>query len=65
MAKVVKLKLKDIENIVKNINENESEMDQNEQGQTGTDLPIAVGKGEDGKFYVFDTNSGEILGSPN
>lgn len=63
MAKVVKLKLKDIENIVKNINENESEMDQNEQEQTGTDLPIAITKGQDGKFYVIDTVSGEILGS--
>lgn len=63
MAKVVKLKLKDIENIVRSINESESEMDQHEQGQASSDLPIAIGKGEDGKFYIFDTNSGEILGS--
>jgi len=64
MSKVVKLKLKDIENIVKRINEStEEESEQTEQSETSADLPIAIGKGEDGKVYVFDTKTKEILGS--
>lgn len=60
MAKVVKLKLKDIKNIVENINQSEME---EQQTEVSSDLPIAIGKGEDGKFYVFDTKTGDVLGS--
>lgn len=60
MAKVVKLKLKDIKNIVERINETEVKEQETEMK---SDLPIAVGKGEDGKFYVFDTKSGDVLGT--
>jgi len=60
MAKVVKLKLKDIKNIVENINQSET---QEQETETKSDLPIAIGKGQDGKYYVFDTNTGDVLGS--
>ena len=74
MSKVVKLKLSDIENIVrKTIKESEledfdgqSEDTPLEDEPTNQETPtrnVAIGKGEDGKIYVTDVNTGEILGT--
>lgn len=74
MAKVVKLNLKDIENIVKKTI-NEAEMDDFDTKVQPEELPGAtdyedeqelkrtmiIGKGEDGKYYVTDSETGEIL----
>lgn len=73
MSKVVKLKLSDIENIVKKtIKESELEdfdaqsqdvpSDEPSDENQGGDRNVAIGKGEDGKIYVTDLNTGEILG---
>jgi hypothetical protein len=76
MAKVVKLNLKDIENIVKKTI-NEAELDDLDTNVQPEELPgadsyddeeevkrtVAIGKGDDGKIYVTDVNTGEILGS--
>lgn len=73
MSKVVKLKLSDIENIVrKTIKESELE-DFNVQSddepsnepdnQEVSTRNVAIGKGEDGKIYVTDVETGEILGT--
>lgn len=76
MSKVVKLNLKDIENIVKKTI-NEAEFDDLDNKVQPEELPgadsyeddeevkrtVAIGKGDDGKIYVTDVNTGEILGS--
>jgi hypothetical protein len=82
MSKIVKLKLSDIENIVRKTI-NESEFDDFDTSIQPEELPgaqdyedqmsdepeqkeptrnVAIGKGEDGKIYVTDVESGEILG---
>jgi hypothetical protein len=82
MSKIVKLKLSDIENIVRKTIK-ESEFDDFDTNIQPEELPgaqdyedqmsdepeqkestrnIAIGKGEDGKIYVTDVESGEILG---
>jgi hypothetical protein len=62
MAKIVKLKLTDIENIVrKTLRENEMTEDDMEMG----DKPkrnIQIMKDENGKHYVVDVGTDEILG---
>jgi hypothetical protein len=62
MAKIVKLKLTDIENIVrKTLRENEMTEDDMEMG----DKPkrnIQIMKDENGKHYVVDVDTDEILG---
>jgi uncharacterized DUF497 family protein len=73
MKKVVKLSIKDLENIVKRtISESELEnLDNDMQGDVTpsdednveVDRKIAIGKGEDGKIYVTDIETGEILGT--
>jgi uncharacterized DUF497 family protein len=73
MKKVVKLSIKDLENIVKRtISESELEnLDNNMQGDVTpsdednveVDRKIAIGKGDDGKIYVTDIETGEILGT--
>ena len=75
MAKVIKLNLSDIENIVKKTI-NEAEFDDFDAKIQPEELPgtdsyddeqemkktMAIGKGEDGKFYVIDVETGDILG---
>ena len=73
MSKVVKLKLSDIENIVrKTIKESELEDINVQSDDEPTNEPdnqevstrnVAIGKGEDGKIYVTDVETGEILGT--
>lgn len=73
MSKVVKLKLSDIENIVrKTIKESELEDFDVQSDDEPTNEPdnqevstrnVAIGKGEDGKIYVTDVETGEILGT--
>lgn len=57
MAKVVKLKLKDIKNIVENINQGEMEE------QVGDNLvnDIVINKDENGKYYVLDVKNDRII----
>ena len=62
MSKVVKLKQKDIEGIVNNIvSEQMEETSENVDNQSGTVL--AIGVDEDGKHYVMNAKTGEILGT--
>jgi hypothetical protein len=65
MTKIVKLKLEDIENIVKKTI-NESEFNDNIQPDdfenTGSKKTMVIGKGEDGKIYAIDSETGDILG---
>lgn len=67
---IIKLSIKDIENIVKrtinesklteddmmNVNEPESEA-------TFSDKNVMIGKGPDGKIYVYDVTNNTILGT--
>ena len=69
MSKVVKLKQSDIEKIVTNIiNEHmdqENSIAKEEETNEGIDdngLVFGVAKGEDGRFYVMNAKTGEILG---
>ena len=65
MAKVVKINQKDIEGIVNNIISEQSvettETTENVNNQPGT--VIAIGVDEDGKHYVMNAKTGEILGT--
>jgi len=62
MSKIVKLKQKDIEGIVNNIiSEQMEETSENVDNQSGTVL--AIGVDEDGKHYVMNARTGEILGT--
>jgi len=75
MAKIIKLSLTDIENIVKNTI-NEAEFDdfdtkiqpeelpdtQNYEDEEEIKRTMAIGRGEDGKIYVTDVETGDILG---
>jgi|APGre2960657373_1045057.scaffolds.fasta_scaffold01491_11 hypothetical protein len=59
---IVKLSLKDIENIVeRTINESMNEDDSLEG--VSSDRNIMIGKDEDGKIYVMDVETGDILGT--
>lgn len=66
MSKIVKLKQSDIEKIVTNIvneqmNEEPTESETTEGiGEDG--IVLGVAKGEDGRFYVMNAKTGEILG---
>ena len=66
MSKIVKLKQSDIEKIVTNIvNEqmNEDSIDtETTEGVEGDGGVLGVAKGEDGRFYVMNAKTGEILG---
>lgn len=69
MSKIVKLKQSDIEKIVTNIiNEHmdqENSIAKEEETNEGVDdngLVLGVAKGEDGRFYVMNAKTGEILG---
>ena len=62
MTKVVKLKLNDIENIVrKTLKENEMMEDDVEMGEK-TKHNIQIMKDENGKHYVVDVDTDEIVG---
>jgi hypothetical protein len=62
MSKIIKLKQKDIENVVNNIvSEQLEETTENVDNQPGT--VIAIGVDEDGKHYVMNAKTGEILGT--
>ena len=62
MSKIIKLKQKDIENVVNNIvSEQLEETTENVDNQSGT--IIAIGVDEDGKHYVMNAKTGEILGT--
>jgi cell division protein FtsI/penicillin-binding protein 2 len=69
MSKVVKLKQSDIEKIVTNIvnehmdqeNSIAKEEETNEE-IGGNGVVLGVAKGEDGRFYVMNAKTGEILG---
>lgn len=66
MSKIVKLKQSDIEKIVTNIvneqmNEEPIESETTE-GVEGNGVVLGVAKGEDGRFYVMNAKTGEILG---
>ena len=74
MKKVVKLSIKDLENIVKRTI-NEAEFDDFDTQAQPEELPgaqeyeveqelkrtVAIGKGDDGKIYVTDVETGEII----
>jgi hypothetical protein len=74
MKKVVKLSIKDLENIVKRTI-NEAEFDDFDTQVQPEELPgaqeyedeqelkrtVAIGKGDDGKIYVTDVETGEII----
>jgi hypothetical protein len=65
MRKIVKLKLEDIENIVKKtINESEFEdsPETNDYENMGPKKTMLIGKGEDGRIYAIDSETGDILG---
>lgn len=63
MSKIVKLKLTDIENIVrKTLIENEMMEDDMEMGGKPK-RNIQIMKDENGKHYVVDTDTDEILGA--
>lgn len=66
MSKIVKLKQSDIEKIVTNIvNEqmNEDSIDtETTEGVDENGVVLGVAKGEDGRFYVMNAKTGEILG---
>jgi len=66
MSKIVKLKQSDIEKIVSNIvNEQMNEEPIETETTEGVDengLVLGVAKGEDGRFYVMNAKTGEILG---
>jgi hypothetical protein len=62
MSKIVKIKQKDIESIVNNIiSEQVEETTENVDNQSGTIL--AIGVDQDGKHYVMNAKTGEILGT--
>ena len=62
MSKIIKLKQKDIENVVNNIvSEQLEETTENVDNQSGT--VIAIGVDDDGKHYVMNAKTGEILGT--
>lgn len=66
MSKIVKLKQSDIEKIVTNIvneqmNEEPIELETTE-GVDENGVVLGVAKGEDGRFYVMNAKTGEILG---
>jgi hypothetical protein len=59
---IVKLSLKDIENIVeRTINESMNEDDSLEG--VSSDRNIMIGKDKDGNIYVMDVETGDILGT--
>lgn len=74
MKKVVKLSIKDLENIVKRTI-NEAEFNDFDTQVQPEELPgaqdyddeqelkrtVAIGKGDDGKIYVTDVETGEII----
>jgi hypothetical protein len=66
MSKIVKLKQSDIEKIVTNIvNEQMNEEPIESETTEGVDengVVLGVAKGEDGRFYVMNAKTGEILG---
>ena len=66
MSKIVKLKQSDIVKIVTNIvNEQMNEEPIETETTEGVDengLVLGVAKGEDGRFYVMNAKTGEILG---
>lgn len=62
MSKIVKLTQKDIVGIVNNVvSEQVEETTENVDNQTGT--VIAIGVDKDGKHYVMNAKTGEILGT--
>ncbi len=66
MSKIVKLKQSDIEKIVTNIvNEQMNEEPIESETTEGVDengVVLGIAKGEDGRFYVMNAKTGEILG---
>jgi hypothetical protein len=64
MGKVIKLNLKDIENILlKTLNESEMESTNDVSEESNDERnTMVIGKGEDGKIYAVDSKTGEILG---
>jgi cell division protein FtsI/penicillin-binding protein 2 len=69
MSKIVKLKQSDIEKIVSNIvnehmdQENSiAKEEETTEGVEGDGVVLGVAKGEDGRFYVMNAKTGEILG---
>ncbi len=62
MSKIVKIKQKNSEGIVNNIiSEQLEETTENVDNQSGTIL--AIGVDQDGKHYVMNAKTGEILGT--
>jgi len=57
MAKIVKLKLKDIKNIVENISQNDLEEQSNDNLVDG----IIINKDENGRYYVLDVKNDRII----
>lgn len=62
MSKVIKLKQSDIENIVSSLiseqEDTETNINPTKKGKEG----LIIGKGEDGKIYVINGETGEIVG---
>jgi hypothetical protein len=66
MSKIVKLKQSDIEKIVTNIVNEQMEGEEMKteptEGEGDNGVVIGVAKGEDGRFYVMNAKTGEVLG---
>jgi hypothetical protein len=66
MSKIVKLKQSDIEKIVINIvneqMEGEEMKTEPNEGEGDNGVVLGVAKGEDGRFYIMNAKTGEILG---
>ncbi len=61
MSKVIKLKQSDIENIVSSLI-SEQEEEQNQLDPTkSTHEGLVIGKDENGKYYIVNGETGEIL----
>jgi hypothetical protein len=62
MGKIVKLNITDIENIVKKTIKESEEFETQNNDEPEFKKTMVIGKGDDGKIYAIDSESGEILG---
>lgn len=66
---IIKLSIKDIENIVKrtinesNVTEDDMMGVDTTEEDSFSDKNVMIGKGEDGKIYVYDVTNNKILAS--
>lgn len=63
MSKIVKIKQKDIESIVKNVIKENEELDEIGMGQK--QFKVYAAKDDEGNYYIIDAESGKILAKDN